>query len=395
VSRTTAVQKLPLALALACWPVFGLAQTSAPASSPSPAPTTVSAAAPATAPAPTPPWWAEITLNALVAADYSYNFNGPADGLNRLRVFDFDHNSFKIGEAELVVQRVARRGEAGFRVDAVVGASVPRIEAARGLFRDPATGRAGDFDLQQAYASYSLLLLDGIRIDAGKFVTPLGYEVVDGYDGYNDNISRSFLFGLAEPATHTGVRATSTLFELLTASLYVVNGWDNVLDNNAGKSVLGQLSMTPVDNLMFAVGYLGGPEQDGDDTHWRSLLDAFAQLKLFDRLTLALTGDYGVEARAGRQLVSWRGVAGYVRWTISDQLATTLRGELFEDLDGSRTGTAQQLRALTLTPELRLTAGWVLRGEVRLDGSSRRGFDRGGRPAHEQLTVAGNIIYVY
>jgi len=48
----------------------------------------------------------------------------------------------------------------------------------------------------------------GLRFDFGEHVTHMGYEVTEGYDGWNDNYSRSFLFGYTIPFTHTGLKAT-------------------------------------------------------------------------------------------------------------------------------------------------------------------------------------------
>ena len=42
----------------------------------------------------------------------------------------------------------------------------------------------------------------------GKYATHMGYEVIGGYDGYNDNFSRGFIFGYGIPFTHTGLKAT-------------------------------------------------------------------------------------------------------------------------------------------------------------------------------------------
>src|SRR4051794_8498364 len=101
-----------------------------------------------------PRWWQLITVNAFASTSYTWNFNNPSDNLNGLRAFDYDHNSFHIDAAEVVVQKaVANRGDFGFRIDMAMGA-VAKVAAARGLFRDPVTGVAGDFDLQQAFASY-------------------------------------------------------------------------------------------------------------------------------------------------------------------------------------------------------------------------------------------------
>ncbi len=143
------------------------------------------------------PWYEEIAVNGFVSASYSYNTNRPASGTNQFRVFDFDDNTFKVDVAELVLQKaVSKPGEAGFRVDAVAGGSIPRVSAAAGLFRD-ASGKAQDFDLQQAFVSWIAPVGSGLRLDAGSSSRTSAYEVIEGYDGYNDNATRSFLFGFA------------------------------------------------------------------------------------------------------------------------------------------------------------------------------------------------------
>ena len=174
-----------------------------------------------------------ISVNGFVSTSYSYNLNRPASGTNRYRVFDFDDNTFKLDVAELVLQRaVSKAGDVGFRVDATAGGSIPRVAAASGLFRDPATGAAEDFDLQQAFVSWVAPVGRGLRLDVGKMVTTAGYEVVEGYDGFNDNATRSFLFAYAEPVTHTGMKAAYAFSDTVSANVMVVNGWDNVKDNN-------------------------------------------------------------------------------------------------------------------------------------------------------------------
>src|ERR1017187_3508993 len=149
------------------------------AQEPAPTPTPTPAATPA------PKWYDEIAVNGFVTASYSYNGNRPDSGTNQFRVFDFDDNTFKVDGAELVLQKaVAKPGDTGFRVDAVAGGSIPRVSAAAGLFRD-STGKAQDFDLQQAFVSWIAPAGRGLRLDFGKYVTHHGYEVIEGYDGYN------------------------------------------------------------------------------------------------------------------------------------------------------------------------------------------------------------------
>lgn len=148
-----------------------------------------------------PPWYETITVNGFLSSSYSYNFNKPDGMKNQFRVFDQDDNSMRVDVVELSVKKdVTNPGEAGFRFDLTAGSSIPKVTRSIGL-------NSGDLDFHQIFVSYIVPVQRGIRVDVGKFVTHMGYEVIEGYDGYNDNESRSFLFGYAIPFTHTGIRA--------------------------------------------------------------------------------------------------------------------------------------------------------------------------------------------
>ena len=187
-----------------------------------------------------PKWFDDLAVNAFVSTAYEYNGNHPKTGTSSYRVFDFSDNSFNLDVAELVVQIAASKpNDAGFRVDFDAGQSIPQITKTQDQ-------TAAQFDLKQAFASYIAPLGTGLRFDVGKFVTHLGYEVIEGYDGYNDNYSRSILFGYAIPFTHTGVKASYTFSSKVAGMVEVVNGWDLLRDNNSSKSVGAQLALTPV-----------------------------------------------------------------------------------------------------------------------------------------------------
>lgn len=344
-----------------------------------------------------PAWTQEITLNGFLKTSYSYNFNRPASATNQFRVFDFDDNTFKVDEFELVAQKpMAKPRDAGFRVDFTVGSSVPRVTASAGLFRD-ATGQAQDIDVHQAMAGYVVPVGAGLRLDLGKFVTSPGYEVIDGYDSWNDNASRSLLFGFAIPFTHVGVRASYPFSSRLSGTAMVVNGWDVARDNNTSKTLGGQLAWTSGGPFGLTVSALTGPERSGDNSDARSVIDVVATLRPPGRLTLAANGDWGTEADAvgPGQDGTWKGIALYARLSLSDRCALTARGEYFEDLDGVRTGVAQKLRELTLTPETRVTPHFGLRGDLRVDHSSQLVFDKPGGPSQTQPTVLFEALYSF
>lgn len=343
---------------------------------------------PEPAPAPTP-WYQAISINAFVSVGYSYNMNRPPMAVNTLRVFDTTHEAATIDVAELVIQRaVGEPGDAGFRFDLVAGSAIPHLSAASGLFRDSMTGVAYDFDLQQAIASYIAPIGSGLRFDAGKFTSPAGAEVIEGYDGFNDHYSRSLLFGYAVPFTHTGIRISYPFSDRVSATLFGINGWDVVRDNNGAPSYGAQLTILPVSDVTIAATYLGGPERTGDDRVLRHLGDLVASWKLNPQVVLTTNLDYGKDG--GQR---WYGAAAYLRLDLARRFTVALRGERFWDLDGARTGTAQRLWETTLTTAFRLATGFTFRLELRYDHSGQPVFAAFDGDRRFQLTIAANAVY--
>lgn len=341
-------------------------------------------------------WWHDLTLNAFVSAAYSYNFNKPDSQTNQFRVFDFDDNSIKLDVFELVVQKpVANPGDAGFRVDLEAGASIPKITASAGLFRNP-DGTGEDFDVQQAFISYIADTGRGLRFDVGKFITHTGAEVIEGYDGYNDNYSRSILFGYAIPFTHTGMKVSYPFSDKISGMFMLANGWDNVKDNNRGKTIGGQLGVAPNKDWNLYLNYCGGPER-ADSGDWRSLFDVVAIWRATDKFTITGNFDYGHETNgAGPDLdATWIGFAGYLRAQVAPHFALIFRGEHFDDQDGVRTGVVQKLDEFTLTPECKITDKFLVRGEFRWDHSDEQVFDDNGDASDTQTTIALNTIFVF
>jgi hypothetical protein len=393
-SRSMRFEGLLMAAALACGCLCAAAQPATAQPPPEPA---ARGAAPE-------PWYTQISVNGLISASYVCNFNSPASRTNQFRVFDTRSDTFALDVAELVVQRsVSSPGDAGFRVDVTFGSLIPKVTAAAGLFRDE-NGVAGSFDLQQAYFSYIAPAGHGLRIDAGKFTTYMGYEVIEGYDGYNDNHSHSFLFGYAQPITHTGVRVSYPLSGAVSVQAYLVNGWDNALDNNPGKSVGAQLALTPSPRLSASVNYMGGPEQADNRSNLRHAFDVVAMFKATPALSVAANYDYGHEssvllaetAGGGNADASWQGIAGYGRVTISPRAALTFRAEWFDDPQGARTGYVQSLKELTFTPEFKPHPHVVIRGDLRRDWSNRDVFEKDdGTFGRSQTTLSLNGIFVF
>ena len=354
-----------------------------------------SAAPSAKARAALPKWFDEIAVNAFVSTAYQYNANRPQSGVDSYRVFDYDDNSFNLDVAEAVVQLAATKpGDAGFRVDITAGNSIPKVAKAQ----DQAVAQ---FDLQQVVASYIAPLGSGLRFDVGKYVTHLGYEVIDGYDGYNDNYSRSVLFGYAIPFTHTGVKASYAFSGKVAGMVEVVNGWDLVRDNNRSKSVGVQLTLTPISPLAVFLNWIGGPELAGDNHTDRNVFDVVATLKATSALTVGVNGDYGMEDGTSRVSIGsnaiWKGIAGYAIYALTNRFSLAVRGETLHDEGGTRLGTDTRatLSEATLTPTYKFTDHVVLRGEVRHDWANQPIIARRLASSDRQTTAGVNFIIVY
>ena len=100
------------------------------------------------------------------------------------------------------------------------------------------------------------------------------------------------------PFTHTGLKMSYGITDALSASLYVVNGWDNAEDNNSGKSLGVSIGYAPSDIFSGYVNYMSGPEQDNNNHDIRQLVDLVATIKPVKPLSFILNYDNGNEQDA-------------------------------------------------------------------------------------------------
>jgi hypothetical protein len=245
-------------------------------------------------------------------------------------------------------------------------------------------------------------------------MTLLGAEVIPVYNNLNYEESRSFLFTLGEPLTHTGVRAQYTFNSKIGATLGVNNGWDNVADNNSGKTMEAQFAFTPTDSLSLLVNGMYGAEQSNQGGPKRGVIDPILTWKtpitglttigeyLYGNESSGVTQAVGysahgnslafasaaqLAARTGTPLgppiygpvvitktSEWNGFAGYLVYDLTDKLELATRGEFFRDGSGARTGIRQTLGEVTFTTSYKVAAGLLARAEYRHDESNANPF---------------------
>ncbi len=312
---------------------------------------------------------------------YGYNFNKPRSGKNLYRNFDFNHNQFSMNYAELAVEQ--KPGPVGFRADIGFGDAATWIHTA-----EPGGLNPYRF-IQQAYVSASH---KKVQVDFGKFVTLAGAEVIETKNNWN--YSRSLLFAWAIPYYHFGARVTSTLNDKVTLAGMVANGWNNVVDNNQGKTVGVQAILKPTSKFTFTQNYIAGKEQSAAGAV-RHLVDSIASVDVTPKLSLMANYDYGMDRSNGAR-VRWQGFAVYGRVTPVSKFRISPRLEWFDDPQGFNTGKAQTLKEGTLTADVVLNEEMFVRGEYRYDWSGRRVFERGARGVlSHQSTLTVGVVYTY
>ena len=183
-----------------------------------------------------------IKLSGYVDAGYSYNFTGSASGGQVNSRFADD--SVQQGDFNLYAVKIAldkamtseNKAQAGFRTDVMIGEDAQML-INRGQPSNAGSGVNSNYNgqgnsnalfLEQAYVEIRAPVGNGWDFKVGKFVTILGYEVIER--PANMNITYGQLWQNAFPLTYVGVLSSYRFDDYLDAKLGVVNGSNS--DNN-------------------------------------------------------------------------------------------------------------------------------------------------------------------
>jgi len=328
-----------------------------------------------------------VDVSASVDAYYQYGFNGVDPDL---RTFDVAHNAFSLALAELALEKMpSSASPVGGRIDLNFGTTADIVGNAE----------PGDDEiykhLQQAYVSW--MASDALTLDFGKFVTPIGAEVIESQDNWN--YSRSILFGFAIPFYHTGLRATYQASEQLTLAGFLVNGWNNTFETNSDKTFAAQAVLTPNDQLTWIGNFIVGKEGDFDgdteeDLLW--LFDTTVSFAVSDQLTLMGNFDYGQASDfvATDEAGSWWGIAAYARYQARPDWAVAGRFEYIDDSDAGFMTIGQKAQSLTATSDHTIGQDLIARIEFRFDTTENDYFfDDSGSPTQNQPSLTVGLVY--
>jgi hypothetical protein len=326
-----------------------------------------------------------ITLSGYVDVSYTEQFGGRGTGFGGAQSvgheFDRTNDNFNVQAVKLALEKALpdkNDWAAGFRIDAIMGSDAKFLtdKAFGGSSSSESVSTSYPIALEQALVKFRIPVGNGLDIYAGKFVTFLGYEVIES--PANPNFSRGLLFTNAIPLTHTGVYADYKFNDTFEAKFGVVDGWNNSISPGStgsanatdqqndypfgGKAITGQLNINaPGKNANITQSFIYSPGGEpgvvgGIDNGPLVVYDIWGNWNpTFDKsgnLTLGFNVDFGYNGASGSPLNgnpafgsqfaphdgadndsnTWYGVALYAQYKVTKVLTLAARGEyLHED----------------------------------------------------------------
>jgi putative OmpL-like beta-barrel porin-2 len=261
-------------------------------------------------------------------------------------------------------------------------------------------------DIDNLIINWTPARLSTLSLTFGRFDAPIGFERDD--EPLNLIPTTSFTFENARPVKFTGLMARYTLNPKVSVLGLVANGWDQVADNNSGKTGGFKLQVFPSSGFAVAGGVFYGPERDSTNGSPRTLLTGDATWQPWQRLIVQAEAHRGSEAGT-----HWTGVVGQAFWRVGRSTGLTVRGEVMDDPNGARTGTAQQLSSVTISPwyfyreaqegvfsnveftSFRLPA-FSIRPALRIDHSDQPVFaKKDGTQTRSNVTALVELVYLF
>lgn len=160
--------------------------------------------------------------------------------------------------------------------------------------------------------------------EAGILPSHLGMETAISKDCWN--LSRSLL-AENSPYFETGMKLSYTFNPELAVSLLLLNGWQNIKENNRSKSIGSQIVYKPNGKWLINSSLFAGNERpDSVAAAIRLFHNFFVTYAVHPKLNAALLMDAGIEGKE-----SWWGMAILLQYNLSKKWKTAARAERYND----------------------------------------------------------------
>lgn len=266
---------------------------------------------------------AQVTSSGFVDVYYQYNGSGTSSpGVVPNRVFDVSNNTFRTALVQYGLS--VQQGKTGGSLQLIFGETA-----------DILAGVNTEIAFKQAYVTYQPT--EKVTLTMGKFVTHMGYEVIQSID--NLNYTRSYIFGWTIPFDHTGVKANIALSDQYSAMVGILNtGWNSEASANSDKTIGLQFAGNPLKKFGFVLSAIYGDE-DGPptaDQYKKAVVNGILNVNATEKLYLGLDLTYGQDTAPSTipdetDVMRYTGVAGYARYAIDEKWSLAARVEHLAD----------------------------------------------------------------
>jgi hypothetical protein len=325
----------------------------------------------------------KVTVEGYIDAYYCYDFNKPTSGNRPYFVSMARHNEMTINLAFVDVKYSSSR----LRARLVPGFGT-YINA--NYVNEPGALK----NIVEANAGIKLFKTKSIWFDFGVFGSPYTNESAISKDHLT--YTRSFAPEYV-PYYLSGAKISVSIAKKWNAYFYLINGWQQMQDANAGKSIGTQLEYRPNNNWLLNWNMYIGSETTSTNPEFgtRYFTDFFF---IYSKGKWSATGCayIGLQKRDGLNGATWWQANLITRYDITPKLSVTGRVEYFDDDNEVMiTPTTGVLGFSSYSSSLGLNAkpaeNVLFRLEWRGFYSNKDLFERSGSPTQTSNMFTGNV----
>lgn len=233
-----------------------------------------------------------IQFGGFIDSYYMYNRNLPKDTERNFTTQAVRNGEFNVNLAyvEAKVEEKNYRGRLAFQW----GTSVNANYAAE-ITTEKYSNQNSVKNIQEAYTGFKIG--KDTWIDAGIFFGNIGHE--SWISQNNVNYTRAFALDYV-PYYSSGVRLSHKFSDKLSGQLQVLNGWQNITDNNKDKSFGSQIKYLFSQNLILTLNqFVGNEAPNNERKQIRLYQNTILEWILSDRFSLV--GQFDVGAQKAKQ----------------------------------------------------------------------------------------------
>ncbi len=319
------------------------------------------------------------TVSGFVDVYYAYDFGRPTQHDRPFVTQAVRHDELNVNLAHLAL--TLERASVRARVALQAGTAVQANYAA-----EPGTGVISGSDVVRHIqeATIGVRATPALWIDAGIYLSYIGWE--GWISSANPTYTRSMVAEFT-PYYLSGVRATWAAAKRVTIQAHLMNGWQNIAENNDGKAGGIRIDVAPSDRLTLVYANFLGREPPATGPAETRFFQQVMARGLLGRAPWQAQVDVG---HSGAR--NWYGWALAVSWPLGKATALATRVERYADPDQVivPTGGLAGFEATSASAGIdrTLPGGVLWRAEARWLRASTPLFPDRGNPAGTRSNLA-------